>query len=130
MDYFGIIEIPKINIYYPIFSELNDELLKIAPCKFSGEHPSKNSNICIAGHNYHNSTFFSKINILNNDDEIYIYDNNGKKYIYLIYKKYEIEASNLSPIFDYNKNEKLLTLFTCDNFGENRIVICAKQKSS
>ena len=32
----GIIEIPKINIYYPIFSNCNDDLLKIAPCKFYG----------------------------------------------------------------------------------------------
>jgi len=32
----GIIEIPKINITYPIISELSDEFLKIAPCKFYG----------------------------------------------------------------------------------------------
>lgn len=31
---FGIIEIPKLKIYYPIFSHLNEDLLKIAPCKF------------------------------------------------------------------------------------------------
>ena len=30
----GLIEIPKINILYPILSETNDELLKIAPCRF------------------------------------------------------------------------------------------------
>lgn len=34
---FGIIEIPKLNIYYPIFSHLNEELLKISPCKFYRE---------------------------------------------------------------------------------------------
>ncbi|MBR6504933.1 MAG: hypothetical protein IKT41_04415 [Clostridia bacterium] len=32
----GIIEIPKINITYPIISEVSDEYLKIAPCKFYG----------------------------------------------------------------------------------------------
>lgn len=32
----GIIEIPKINMTYPIISEVNDEFLKIAPCKFYG----------------------------------------------------------------------------------------------
>ena len=35
----GIIEIPKINIYYPVFSNCSDELLKIAPCKFYGNNP-------------------------------------------------------------------------------------------
>lgn len=32
----GIIEIPKLNITYPIISEVSDEFLKIAPCKFYG----------------------------------------------------------------------------------------------
>ena len=36
-EIFGIIEIPKIGIRYPIFSHLNEELLKISPCKFYGE---------------------------------------------------------------------------------------------
>ena len=31
---FGIIEIPKLKLYYPVFSHLNEDLLKIAPCKF------------------------------------------------------------------------------------------------
>ena len=35
----GKIEIPKLNIYYPIFSNLNEDLLKIAPCKFYGNNP-------------------------------------------------------------------------------------------
>ncbi|MBQ6687468.1 MAG: hypothetical protein IJN03_02975 [Bacilli bacterium] len=37
----GIIEIPKINITYPIISQVNDEFLKIAPCKFYGPELSK-----------------------------------------------------------------------------------------
>lgn len=31
----GLIEIPKINISYPILSESNEELLKISVCRFS-----------------------------------------------------------------------------------------------
>lgn len=71
---FGMIEIQKINLYYPIFSEMNEELLKIAPCKFYGKNPNNNGNICIAGHNYDNSLFFSKISTLLKDDEIFIFD--------------------------------------------------------
>lgn len=32
----GIIKIDKIKISYPILSKIDDELLKIAPCKFAG----------------------------------------------------------------------------------------------
>ena len=81
MVFFGIIEIPKINIYYPVFSELSDELLKIAPCKFYGNSPEKPGNICIAGHNYVDNKFFSNLPELEKDDLIEIYDLNGKKII-------------------------------------------------
>ena len=37
----GIIKIDKLKICYPILSEINDDLLKIAPCKFSGPEPNK-----------------------------------------------------------------------------------------
>lgn len=124
---FGIIEIPSINIYYPIFSNLNEELLKISPCKFFGEYPNQNSNICIAGHNYNNSMFFSNISRLNINDKIYIFDNAGKKYVYTINNIYEVNESDLSPIFDYEKNEKILTLITCNNINFNRIIVRAKQ---
>ncbi len=124
---FGIIEIPKINIYYPIFSDTTEELLKISPCKFYGSSLDENGNICIAGHNYNNSLFFSNINLLNNNDEIFIYDNNGKKYVYYVFKIYEVNPSDLSPVFEYNNDSKELTLITCNNFNSNRIIVKASQ---
>ena len=125
---FGIIEIPKVNIYYPIISKISDETLKIAPCKISGDLPDRNSNLCIAGHNYNNSMFFSNLNLLNNNDEIYIYDNNSIKYIYYVFNKYEVDEGDLSPISDYTENTKELTLITCNNFNSKRIIVKAKQK--
>lgn len=74
MNCSGIIEIPEINLYYPIFSHLTEDLLKISPCKFYGTQPNKNGNICIAGHNYDNSLFFSKLTSLSQDSQIFIYD--------------------------------------------------------
>lgn len=125
---FGIIEIPKINLYYPVFSYLTENLLKISPCKFYGDSPDKNGNICIAGHNYDNSLFFSKLSTLSQNDEIYLYDNNGFQYVYSVYDIYEVAESDLSPILNYESDEKILTLVTCNNFNANRIILKAKQK--
>ncbi len=125
---FGIIEIPKIELYYPVFSNLTEELLKTSPCKFYGDTPSANGNICIAGHNYDNRLFFSKISTLSPNDIIYIYDNNGFKYMYVIDNIYEVPSSDLSPVLNYEQNEKILTLVTCNNFNNNRIIVRAKQK--
>ncbi len=127
---FGIIEIPKINLYYPVFSNLSEDNLKVSPCKFYGDSLDDNSNICIAGHNYNNDMFFSKINLLSSNDEIFIYDNLGKKYTYIVFKNYEVKEDDLSPIYDYDKNTKELTLITCNNLNNNRFIIKAKQKTS
>lgn len=122
----GKIEIPKLNIYYPIFSNLNEDLLKIAPCKFYGNNIGEYGNICIAGHNYNNNMFFSKIFTLEKDDLVFVYDNNNVKYSYLIENIYEVSSSDLSPIYNYNNSEKLLTLVTCNNFNSNRFIVKCK----
>lgn len=126
-EFFGIIEIPKINIRYPIFSHLNEELLKISPCKFYGESPKVNGNICIAGHNYNNSMFFSNLSLLTKNDKIYLHDNSNNKYVYTVFNSYEVQESDLSPIFNYDKFSKELTLITCNNINQNRLIIKAKQ---
>ena len=120
---FGIIEIPKINIYYPIFSETNEDLLKIAPCKLSGDFSENNSNICIAGHNYNNGMFFSNLFRLEKNDEIFLYDILGKKYIYKVYEFYEVEENNNSTLLNTNNKLKELTLITCTNINSTRLII-------
>lgn len=124
---FGTIEIPKLNLYYPVFSHLNEELLKISPCKFYGNSPKENGNIGIAGHNYNNSMFFSNLTLLTNGDEIYLQDSFGNSYVYIVFKVYEVKASDLSPIFDAPQFSKELTLVTCNNLNGNRFILKANQ---
>ena len=126
-EIFGTIEIQKIDIKYPIFSKIDDNLLKISPCKFYGSSPKEFGNLCIAGHNYDNSNFFSNLFLLDINDEIFIYDNLNNKYVYKVFKIYEVNNSDLSPIFDYNVFSKELTLVTCNNINKNRLIIKARQ---
>lgn len=70
----GIIEIKSIQINYPILSTYNNELLKIAPCRFMGPMPNEVGNLCIAGHNYNSYKFFSKLKNLSVGELISIYD--------------------------------------------------------
>lgn len=71
--YLGNIKIDKINIEYPIFNNLDYDLLKIAPCRFYG---NIENNLCIAGHNYNDNRFFSKLSSLNKNDSIVVTDLN------------------------------------------------------
>lgn len=124
----GIIEIPKINVYYPIFSTFDDNLLKIAPCKFYGPKAGKVGNLCIAGHNYDNGKFFSNISNLTINDEIIIYNSSNIKFSYFVFNIYEVKPDDLSPVYSYNNNSKELTLITCNNLNKNRIIVKASYK--
>ena len=72
----GNIIIDKINVNYPILSNLTDELLKISICKFYGPNPNLVGNMCLAGHNYNDSRFFSRLNELKIGDSIRIINHN------------------------------------------------------
>ena len=61
----GLIEIPSINISYPILSNSSENLLKISVCRFSGPLPNRVGNLCIVGHNYKNNMLFSNLKKLN-----------------------------------------------------------------
>ena len=125
---FGILEIPKIKLYYPVFSNISEDLLKISPCKFYGSSPNLYGNICIAGHNYNNGKFFSNISLLSKGDIITLYDIYDNIYTYYIVSVYEVDENNLSPIKSLSLNSKELTLVTCNNLNRNRIIVKSKQK--
>ena len=123
----GSIEIPSINLNYPILSDVDDELLKIAPCRFYGPSPNEIGNLCIAAHNYDASRFFSNIFKLNEGDTINIYDSASKKYSYYVYNKYEVLESDVSCTSQNTNNKREITLVTCNNITGNRLIIKAKE---
>lgn len=123
----GIIEIPKINIKYPILSDVTDELLKIAPCRFYGPSPNETGNLCIAAHNYDDTRFFSNLYKLSVGDPINIYDSNNKKIVYYVYDKFEIIKTNTSCTSQNTNGKREITLVTCNNLNKNRLVIKAKE---
>ena len=123
----GIIEIPKINIYYPILSDTNDEFLKISPCRFYGSYPNEAGNLCIAAHNYDDNRFFSNLHKLSIGDIINIYDLNNKKIVYYVYDKFEISESDTSCTNQNTNGKKEITLITCNNITKSRLVVKATE---
>ena len=128
-DIIGIIEIKSLGLNYPILSNYSDEFLKIAPCRIAGPSPNEVGNLCIAAHNYNNSTFFSKISLLNISDIITIYDISGNSIDYEVYENKEVNFDDLNCLSQDNVDKKELTLLTCNNSNANkRIIIKAKEK--
>ena len=125
----GLIEIPKLNLNYPILSKINDNLLKIAPCKFYGPMPNEYGNLCIAGHNYDNYKFFSKLYTLNINDEILIHDMKGNIIKYFVTDNFEVKENEFDKVITSNNSIRQITLVTCNNSNSNRIIIKAKSES-
>lgn len=123
----GLIEIPAINISYPILENSNENLLKISVCRFAGPLPNRTGNLCIAGHNYKNNLMFSKLYKLNINDSIYITDLNNTKLEYIIYEKFKVKQNNLACTA--NTSDTQITLVTCnEQNNKERIIIKAKVK--
>ena len=121
------ISIPKINVNYPVLSETSDELLKIAPCKYWGGDINTVGNLCIMGHNYVNSQFFSKVPSLTTGDIIEITDiANETTLQYEVYDKYVIADDDMSCTSQMTDGNIDLTLITCTNNGKGRVVVKAR----
>lgn len=124
----GIVKIDKLKLDYPILSDVSDELLEISPCRFAGPMPNEVGNLCIAGHNYIDNTFFAKISSLIKGDSIYIYDLSGNYLEYFVEKKYEVESSDTSILSQDTNGKKKLTLMTCNSLKGSRILVEAYAK--
>ena len=122
--YLGRIRIEKINTDYPVLNEFNEELLKIAPCKFYGGNIGESGNICIAGHNYNDSRFFGRLDEIVLKDEIKLIDLTGKEHTYIVFDIFETDETNVNSVIRKRKAREL-TLLTCNNSNKKRIIIKA-----
>ena len=123
----GIIKIDKINVNYSILSVSNNDLLDISICRFAGPIPNEIGNLCLAGHNYVDYKFFSRLNELDLNDKIKIYDLTGNFIEYSIYDIYETDPNNTSCTFQDTKGSRIVTLVTCNNVNGKRLVLHAKE---
>ena len=126
----GVINIPKINVNYPILSTESqniDEILKISPCKFWGPNPNEVGNLCIVGHNYKNSKFFSKVPKLELGDTFEVQDLSGRTLTYEIYDKFIVDPENTQCTSQITEGRKEVTLITCTNDNKQRVIVKAKE---
>ncbi len=126
-DVEGIIEIPKINIKYPIVSTTSDEAMKVAITKFWGTNINDIGNYTMAGHNYKNGTMFGKTKYLEIGDKIKMTDLNLNTVEYEIFKIYTIDPDDVTCIESVEPNTREITLITCTNGHKNRLITKARE---
>lgn len=119
----GVVNIPKINCKYPIIAETTDKLLKVSVCKFWGSNPNEVGNLCIVGHNYKNSKFFSKVPMIGVGDIVEITDLSGRTLKYQAYDIYTVDPSDTRCTSQLTQGKKEVTLITCTNDAKQRVIV-------
>ncbi len=126
-DVVGIIEIPSINIKYPIINKTNDTTMKYSITKFSGGDINSIGNFTVAGHNNLNGTMFGKVKRLQIGDEIKMTDLYNNTVTYQIFDIYSVEPNDVSCLESVDENTREITLITCTNGHLNRLITKAKE---
>ena len=125
----GVVKIPKLNITYPILSKTTDALMKVAPCKFHGASPNEVGNLCIIAHNYRRKgVFFSDVPDLENGDIVEIQDLSQRTIQYEVYDVHTVMPDNVSDTSQKTNGRKEVTLITCTDNSEQRVIVRCKEK--
>lgn len=110
----AIINVPKVDIRYPVVEGTTDEILKKSLGHFEGTAlAGEVGNFCVAGHrNSSYARYFNRLDEVNIGDEI-IVETRTNKYTYIVNKTFKIHESE-TEVLDQT-DEKKITLITCTN---------------
>lgn len=120
----SILNIPSLDIKYPVISESTTELLKISLNKFWGGEPNSVGNYCIVGHNYDGKDiFFGKLHKLQNGDTVELTDKTGKTLEYKVYDKFIVQPTDVACTSQLTNGRTEATLITCSDGGKTRLIV-------
>ena len=123
----GTIQIPDIDLKYPILQENSTEALETSTVlMYTAQGLNNVGNSVITGHNYRNGTMFSNLNKLTNGDYIHITDNTGRNLKYKIYNIYEETENDNTYITRNTEGKKEITLSTYNDDNKAKIIIFAR----
>lgn len=123
----GKIEIPKINLKLPVLDRATASSMEVSVGVAYGPGLNKVGNTVIMGHNYRDGTFFSNLYKVELNDLIYITDNTGERIKYTVYNVYETPASDISYASRDTAGKREISLSTCTDDVQNRIIIWARE---
>lgn len=123
----GIINIPKINVEYPILEKTTEESLNISITKFWGNEINEIGNVTLAGHNNFSGVMFGRIKKLEIGDVIELTDAQNVTLQYEVFETKIIDPNDISCILPIEEGRREVTLITCENGKANRFIIKAKE---
>ena len=125
----GKIQIPAINLEYPILEKVTPSSIEAAVAiLYSANGLNQPGNTVISGHNYRNGSFFGNNDKLKLGDKVYITDNSGTKLKYNIYNIYETSPDDGDFIMRDTNGKREISLQTCTDNSKGRLIIWAVEE--
>ena len=130
-DMIGTLEIPSLDIKYPILSTTSEELLKISLTKYWGGNPNEVGNLCILGHNFKDSKFFGNLLNIEKNAIVKITDIDGNTLDYKVYETSIVDPDDTSCTSQLTDGHTEVTLITCyyengNSYATKRFVVKAR----
>ncbi|MBE6945399.1 MAG: sortase [Ruminococcaceae bacterium] len=118
--YIGYLSIPGLGLELPVLSQWDYDLLKTAPCRYSGT--TAEANLVLIAHNYR--AHFGNLHQLQLGDRVMFTDMNG------VLTQYQVAATDVVPP---SSTEEVtagafdLALVTCTYGGKTRLVVYCEE---
>jgi sortase A len=122
----ALIRIDSIKLRLPILEGVSNTNMRHAAVHMEGTaQPGKMGNCVIAAHNsYVRGRLFNRVHELETGGEIKL-TYGGHNYLYKVIGKKIVKPTDVS-VLKANDKERMLTLITCDDTGNKRVIIQAK----
>lgn len=114
-DLVGILRIPAADITLPVLDSWSEELLHLAPCRYSGSLAGED--LVILGHNYR--THFGSLRLVQAGDSVELTDVNGVTYRFTVALTETVRGDE----GDRLPSEYPLTIFTCTADSRHRLLV-------
>ena len=124
----GLIEIPVIDLEYPILEKTTKLTMATSISRFSGGEINENGNVSLAGHNNYSGTMFGKNKKLKLNDSILLTDLSGRTIEYEIYDIFVTDPNDTKILETNDETKREVTLITCKNGRSERLIIKAREK--
>ena len=116
----GVVGLPDLGLSLPVLAGYTQDLLAVAPCRYTDDLALEPGQLVVAGHNYR--THFGRLGELAPGSRITWQNLDGVTYTYTVTEVTEIDAGDREAL---EQGDWDLTLFTCDVTRTRRILVRA-----
>ena len=124
----GIINIPKIDLEYPILDKTTKTTMKKSISRYWGGEINSLGNVSLAGHNNYDGTMFGKNKKLKVGDTFELTDLSHNTIEYEIYEIFSTDPNDVAILQTTDSKIREVTLITCTNGRAERLIIKAREK--